>query len=216
LLRRLAIGHRRRTLDLGAGYGAVTSELARRASGPVFALDRDWRALRSIPAAPGHSGPICALAQHLPLPSASLDLVFTQFSLLWMNSLAAAVGEIARVLRPGGALAAIEPDYGGMIESPDAIATLELWLAALRRAGAEPLAGRRLVPLLTSAGFDLHVGLLDELATPSPARFDMLAGLPLTEDERRHVAAARAAEAGLEPWGRLAHLPVFLIAAIKR
>jgi len=40
LLRRVGVARRRRILDLGAGYGAVTGELVRRGGGLVVALDR--------------------------------------------------------------------------------------------------------------------------------------------------------------------------------
>ena len=58
-----------------------------------------------------------APAERLPFADGAFDLVFCQFALLWLDA-AAAVGEVRRVLSPGGVLAAIEPDYGGMIEHP--------------------------------------------------------------------------------------------------
>ena len=47
LLRRVAIAHRQRVLDLGAGPGAVTPELVRRSGGLVVALDVDLDALQT-------------------------------------------------------------------------------------------------------------------------------------------------------------------------
>ncbi len=62
--------------------------------------------------------------------------------------LASAIKEIYRVLQPKGMLVAIEPDYGGMIEYPPEIATGDLWIAALSRAGADPCIGRKLPSIL--------------------------------------------------------------------
>ncbi|MFN2111172.1 MAG: class I SAM-dependent methyltransferase, partial [Anaerolineae bacterium] len=46
LFRQIRIARRKCVLDLGAGYGAVTGELVRRARGPVVALDCATAALR--------------------------------------------------------------------------------------------------------------------------------------------------------------------------
>ena len=162
LLRRLNIAHRRRILDLGAGYGAVTGELVRRSSGArsagdrdgalVLALDRSIYSLYEKNLFAGASR-LNADAVRLPIRAASFDLVFCQCSLLWIHPLERCLDEIGRILRPGAALLALEPDYGGMIEHPAAMATRHLWISALSRAGAEPRAGRRLPGLLEDLGF---------------------------------------------------------------
>lgn len=210
LLRHLGIARRRRVLDLGAGYGAVTEELTRRAGGPVTALDLDYRALRHVPSA----APVQAHSAWLPFPAGAFDLVVCHFALLWMP-LAETLAEIARVLDAGGALAALEPDYGGLLEAPPETAVRGVWLAALARAGADPLIGRRLAGPLAALGFQVRVELLNDLAPADPARFDFLRGLPLTPAEQAAVTAARAADAKLSGWARVAHLPVCLITAVK-
>lgn len=218
LLRRIAIAHRQRVLDLGAGRGAVTGELVRRAGGPVVALDRRVSALReAVPTGAHCTG---GDARQLPFADATFDLIFSQLTLLWISPLVSALDELARVLSPGGALVAIEPDYGGMIEHPPEIATRSLWLAALRRAGADPLVARKLPRLLADRGFSMRVDLFDRLAPPDPARFDLLRGLPLTEDERARLAKIEAASESRQPsgaadWSKVAHLPFFLITAEK-
>ena len=215
MLRRVAIARRRRVLDLGAGRGAVTGELVRRAGGPIVALDRRVRVLGEVDASDAFA--VGGDARRLPFAGATFDLVFSQLTLLWIAPLETALDEICRVLAPGGALVALEPDYGGMIEHPSEIASCELWLAALRRAGADPHVGRRLPRLLAARGFDVRVDLFDRLAAPDPARFDLLRGLPLTEAERARLAqieawrAAHVADAG--DWAEIAHLPFFLVTA---
>lgn len=211
LLRDVAIARRRSVLDLGAGYGAVTAELTRRAGGRVTALDCAVDALQGLGGAVGGD------ARGLPFAAGTFDLVFSQLTLLWVAPLAAALDELARVLAPGGALVALEPDYGGLIESPPEAAARELWLAALPRAGADPLVGRKLPGLLAARGFDVRVRLFDTLYAPSPARFDFLDDLPLTSAERARLADLREAAATLpRPWEQVAHLPFFLITATRQ
>lgn len=216
LLRQVSIARRKRALDLGAGYGAATGELARRAGGLVVALDRALAALREGATACGGAARAGGDARWLPFADATFDLVFTQLTLLWVQPAARALDEIYRVLRPGGALAALEPDYGALIEHPPEIAAGELWLSALERAGANPLIGRALPGLLAARGFTVHIGLFESLYAPSPARFDFLRDLPLTETEAlalERVETEALARCG--PWAQIAHLPFFLIAAFK-
>ncbi|MBL8056630.1 MAG: methyltransferase domain-containing protein [Anaerolineales bacterium] len=214
LLRQVGVARRQRVLDLGCGSGAVTPELVRRAGGGVIALDRAWQALAADPAPFAGASRLGADAARLPFSAASLDLILAQFALLWMPA-EAVLDEVRRVLTPGGALIALEPDYGGLIEAPAETALREIWLAALARAGAEPLIGRRLPGWLAARGFQVRVELLPELAPAEAARFDFLRDLPLTPAERAAVDTAAARDRGLAGWGRLAHLPVLLVTATR-
>ncbi len=212
LLRRVAIAHRRTILDLGAGYGAVTAELVRRSSGQVIACDWALGALRTHMQDIAAAQRVCSDARHLPFTAATFDLVFCQCVLLWVPNPARVVAEIRRVLQPGGAFIALEPDYGGMIEYPPAIATRDLWLAALQRAGAQPYIGRMLPGLLATQGFTVRVDLLPELHPPADARFALLRGLPLTRQERTRLQRIERYDAALSAdWSRIAHLPFLLI-----
>lgn len=215
LLRRVGIAHRQRILDLGAGYGAVTGELVRRGAtgGLVIALDRERAALLNPQPFAGASR-VCADAGRLPFASQAFDLVFCQCALLWMPP-RATIESIWRTLAVGGVLIALEPDYGGLIESPPDAATRDLWIAALQRAGADPLIGRKLPGRLEACGFHVRVDLLPQLVLPDSARFDFLRGLPLTPQEQTHLAQAQAADAAASGWARVAHLPFFLITAAK-
>ncbi len=215
LLRRVAVARRGRVLDLACGFGAVTGELVRRALGPVAAVDSRVHALADEPAAFGGARRVCADARRLPFQAGSFDLVFCQFAFLWLDAPAVAA-EVHRVLAPRGVLTALEPDFGGLIEHPPETACGELWMAALDRAGADPLIGRKLPGLLERTGFRVHVDLLDRLEPPRSARFRFLRGLPLEPRELRRLERIEAATGGQAgQWQEVAHLPVFLIAAEK-
>lgn len=211
LLQRASLARRRAVLDLGSGYGAVTPELLLPGR-QVVALDHNAAALGSSLLSPV-AGPTCADATRLPFADGSFDLVFCQLALLWMP-LEATLTEIRRVLQPGGALVAIEPDYGGMIEYPPKIATRDLWIAALQRAGADPYVGRKLPGLLARQGLEVSVELMSTMTPPARERFDLLRDLGLTDAEREALwAAQRRAGALPGPWEQIAHLPFMLIMA---
>lgn len=213
LLRRAQVAQRHRVLELGCGWGDVAGELSRRCGGTVVALDRRW-----LPLAQGigfgQARRLCGDALRLPLASEAFDLVYCQWTLLWLD-LPAALAEIARVLRPGGVLVAIEPDYEGLIEHPNEISTRQLWAAGLTAAGADPRVGRRLPGLLQAAGFEVRVDLADSLEPPSPLRFELLAGLPLDEIQRNELSAVREASRRIPIEQQVAHLPLFLITATR-
>lgn len=213
LLRQASIAQRQRILDLGAGYGSVTSELTRRAGGTAVAFDREWAALRQIDTAVTVAGD----AHRLPFAADSFDLVFCQCVLLWLSDVVTAVAEIQRVLQPGGVLIALEPDYGGLIEHPPEIVSRDLWLSVLARLGADPFVGRKLPGLLHEAGFQVRVSLLDELMGAEDGRFAFLRTLPLTEVETVQLVKIENANAQLDQeWQQIVHLPFFLMTAVKR
>jgi SAM-dependent methyltransferase len=211
LLRRVAIAHRRRVLDLGAGPGAVTSELVRRSGGLVVALDQDLAALKTGPDGWQGAARVGADGRSLPFRPDAFNLVFCQCVLMWLADLKTAVAEIRRVLSDDGALVALEPDYGGMIEHPPALATQSLWTTALQRAGADPFVGRKLPGLLRAQGFDVRVSLFDTLTAPEDGRFALLRSLELTPAEEVQLQAIEA-QTSHASWP-IAHLPFFLIEA---
>ncbi len=215
LLRRAAIARRKRLLDLGAGYGAVTGELVRRGGGAVAAVDRNAMALGCDPAPFAGAWRACGLAERLPFGEGCFELVFCQLVLMWVSP-AETIREIWRVLQPGGVLVALEPDYGGLIEHPPRLASRDLWLSALRRAGADPLIGRKLPGLLAGQGFEVRIDLLSELVPPSHLRFDLLRGLPLAGEEQQALEIIEAEAANRAGnWAQVVHLPFVLATATK-
>ena len=217
LLRRVGIAHRKNILDLGAGYGAATAELARRSNGRTVALDVDHNSLCEVLSQ--RSQPIYAVnanGQTLPFPDKSFDLIFCQCSLMWFGELETAVREIVRLLQPGGVLVALEPDYGGLIEYPPQLATRDLWLAGLKNAGADPFTGRKLPGILASHHLNMRVSLLNELRPPATLRFDFLRGLPLTAEEQHRLRVVEHEAQAIPAKQQVAHLPFFLITAEKQ
>jgi demethylmenaquinone methyltransferase/2-methoxy-6-polyprenyl-1,4-benzoquinol methylase len=116
-----------RLLDLGSGTGAAA---------PVFG-SRDVVALDPVSQMLGLSPiehRVVGLGEHLPFADASFDSVFSAYVFRNLDSVDATIGEIARVLRPGGAAAIVD------LTRPNRPAT-----AAVHRAGTSvvlPLAGR--------------------------------------------------------------------------
>jgi len=210
VLRKVGIGRRRKVLDLACGSGAVTDELLRRSGGEVTALDCRQNALSNDPRPFAGAGRVCGDVLHLPFADGAFDLVFCQFTFLWINA-CSAVKEIHRVLQPKGVLVAIEPDYGGMMEFPQEIAAGGLWLNALTRAGADPCIGRKLPGILRQTDWKVEVDLLNRLTPPSPRRFALLEELPLTDEEKTTLTRIKAADAALAESAKVVHLPMFII-----
>jgi len=212
-LRRAAIGRRQRVLEVGSGHGVVTPELKRRARGTVVCLDRDVEALRQ--AAATDIPHVAADCRQLPFADESFDLVFFQNVLLWVPGLEAAVQESARVLEPSGALVAIEPDYGGMMEHP-AMGLRELWFAGLLAAGADPELGRKLPGACEAAGLDTWVELSHLPRAAEPQAVLLLEDLPLTEQQHHEVRSlAEAVSERSGRWLPFIHVPYFLVVASK-
>lgn len=209
-LRQAGIARRRKVLDLACGYGSVTEELQRRSDGDVVALDCRENILVKNTAAVTSAQPVCGDASHLPFDDNVFDLVFCQFTLLWLDA-GLAIKEIHRILQPQGMLVAIEPDYGGMIEYPAEIATRDIWIDALTRAGADPYIGRKLPTMFEASQWNVEVNLPNRIMPPSPIRFDFLKGLPLTDEEKERLSKVEALDASLINSQRVVHLPLFIM-----
>jgi SAM-dependent methyltransferase len=214
LLRQAGASQRQTVLDLGCGYGVTIKELEEACPGQIVGLDHNWAALQHGTATWTRAGPACADAVQMPFASQAFDLVLCQLALLWMP-LDATLSEIRRVLRTGGTLVAIEPDYGGMIEHPPVMATRNLWIASLERSGADPWVGRKLPGALAELGFQVQVELMSKLTHPAPERFELLRGLSLTKTEQRQLAhIERQAKKLDKTWDQVVHLPFLLITAV--
>jgi SAM-dependent methyltransferase len=124
-----------RVLDLGCGRGGALEQLGAAISHPI-GLDPDHRSLveHRLPDLPR----AVATASAIPLRGESIDLVLSSWVFEHLPDPAQTFGEIARVLRPGGALIFLTPGAN----SPAALLNrtlhpLQRWLVPLVYGRAE-------------------------------------------------------------------------------
>jgi SAM-dependent methyltransferase len=108
------VGEPRRVLDVGSGPGALTSELVRRL-GPdaVSAVDPSSGFVEAV----GERNPGVdvrqAEAERLPFEDGAFDAALAQLVVHFMTDPAAGIGEMRRVTRRGGVVAACVWDHAG-------------------------------------------------------------------------------------------------------
>jgi SAM-dependent methyltransferase len=103
-----------RALDVGCGTGALTGELADRlGASSVSAVDPSASFVASV--RERHPGVEVQLAEaeKLPFPDDSFDAALAQLVVHFMSDAVAGFGEMSRVTRPGGVVAACVWDHAG-------------------------------------------------------------------------------------------------------
>lgn len=121
-----------RILDLGCGTGRASAALRKRyPKAEVIALDMALPMLREAKRHASWWRPfrrVCADARALPLADQSMDLVYSNLCLQWIENLPTVFAELRRVLRPGGWL--LFTSFG-----PDTLTELrQSWAAADQQA----------------------------------------------------------------------------------
>lgn len=102
-----------RILDVGAGKGSVASRVLQVSKGAeVYAVDPDVKKVEAIRTSFPAIKSSVAGAESLPFPDAFFDKAYTTMALHHFNDLDRALGEIARVLRPGGFFVVLEVEPG--------------------------------------------------------------------------------------------------------
>jgi SAM-dependent methyltransferase len=148
-----------RLLDVGSGPGTITADLARlvrevvavEATEEAAALTRAELDRQGISNAEVRVGDV----QALDLPDDDVDVAHAHQVLQHVADPVAALGEMARVTRPGGVVAVRDSDYAAFAwypRLPGLDVWLELYQAAARANGGEPDAGRHLLAWAHAAG----------------------------------------------------------------
>ncbi len=159
-----------RILDVGCGPGSITADLAALvAPGQVVGVDtagsvlEEARALASARGA-GNVSFVEGDFRSVGFEPGSFDVVHAHQVLQHLRDPVAALGEMARLAKPGGLVAARDSDYSAMVWTPDD-ERLDRWraiyLQVTRRNGAEANAGRWLLH------WAHHAGLADATYTTS-------------------------------------------------
>jgi SAM-dependent methyltransferase len=162
LLDRMALRPGQSAIDLGCGPRGILDLLAERVSpgGRVVGLDADQaHASMAAEFAAGHGLPgveiVTADARRAGLPSGSFDLVHARTLLTNVPDPLQVVAEMVRLARPGGWVAAMEPDveYAMCYPPHPAFTRISaIFPVVFGRNGADPHIGRRVPELFRQAG----------------------------------------------------------------
>jgi ubiquinone/menaquinone biosynthesis C-methylase UbiE len=179
-----------RIVDLGCGTGEFTRQLARLVSGRCRILGVDSRTV-SLKTAVLETRKAKLSAQisykkgdvsNIPLEDAFADLTCCRSVLMHLRDPLSAVIEMARVTKPGGIVAALEPGLMNSFYDPEDEIFMELdqRMAAESRKGARKLTGKdfaigeRLPGIFQKAGLEqIRVEVLANAWTPCDARLKM-------------------------------------------
>jgi SAM-dependent methyltransferase len=152
-----------RVLEAGCGVGAQTVILAAQSPDAlVTSIDISANSLNAAIARTHAAGlsnvtflqaDVCSL----PFENEEFDHAFVCFVLEHLTEPVRALTEVARVLKTGGTLTAVEGDHGSAYYHPrsrEAQRTIECLVELQSRLGGNALIGRELYPLLRRAGFE--------------------------------------------------------------
>lgn len=151
-----------RAADLGCASGIFTALLADagfRCTGIDISQAMTARGRRQHPAVPFVTGDI----ESLPLASDSLDAVFLTGVLHHLPDPSAAVREVFRVLRPGGAFVAFDPNRANPFFYLYRDPSSPLYSSTGVSPNERPALERELVPIFAAAGFDVACDYLSGL-----------------------------------------------------
>jgi SAM-dependent methyltransferase len=147
-------------VDLGCGTGLSTRALRRRAD-RIIAADISKAILREAPAGPLYA---VASAERIPVRDAVADLVTVGAAFHWFNQ-PKVFAELARVLRPGGALAVYTDFFHGRLPAEPAFA--EWFTTTYRpRFPSPPRNATFDPPAATAAGFADVTEAQQEIVVP--------------------------------------------------
>ena len=203
-------------LDVGSGTGHAAAAMRKRwPKARVVALDLALPMLRQARRQAGWWKPfnrVCADARALPLAEGSVDVIFSNLCLQWVEDLPAVFAGFRRVLRPGGLMLCSSFGPETLAELREAFAQADASphvspFASIAQFGDALMAAGFRDPVLDRESYDTHA---DDL----PALMRHLQALGATHALRRRRATLTgkgrfaAAAAAYEQWREPAGLPV--------
>ena len=178
-------------LDLGCGTGPDLALLAAAGMRPI-GLDRSAALLAEAAARLPSTPLVRSDAAALPFAAAAFDGCRIERVLQHVESPAAVLGEVARVVRPGGALAVFEPDWTTITIASELSEASEV--DALFARARHPRIGGDLPDLVSAAGFAIDDVVTEASRTERPEGvpwdIDAVVGRANSED-RVDAATAR-------------------------
>ncbi|MGW2633854.1 methyltransferase domain-containing protein [Streptomyces chattanoogensis] len=140
-------------LDVGCGTGTDLVLWARQCGARLVGVDLSHQMLTEARARAGNCSVIQAHSHHLPFRDGVFSAVRCERLLLHDTDPAAAVAEMARVVRPGGRVVLVEPDMEEAAATCPALYTESGVLTAwVRRSFAQPRSGSAVHRLLRERG----------------------------------------------------------------
>jgi ubiquinone/menaquinone biosynthesis C-methylase UbiE len=161
-------------VDFGCGPGYVACQLARLTGpdGHVHAVDVNAAFVvraREVADLSGRGARVTvhhSTDERVPLADGSVDRVYAKNVLEYVPDLDAVLGELRRVLKPGGRMVASDSDFGFVVIEPLTPAEVTELFEAAAPAFKEPYVGRKLLAAFRRAGFaDARI---DVTASPDP------------------------------------------------
>lgn len=137
-------------------------------------------------------------AEALPFEDASVDVLRCERVLQHVDDPAAAVTEMARVLRPGGRIVLIDTDWGTAIIHPADPDVLQRMVGYFRGETANPFSGRRLRELLVGTGLEITGETAATWIEPQEGATTGFVGMMHTTAARAGVITDAEAEAFTE------------------
>ncbi|RDI43847.1 methyltransferase domain-containing protein [Nocardia mexicana] len=154
----LAVRPGESAVDIGSGSGSEVLAFADAVGpdGTAVGVEPDPDLLTAAERRAGQAGSAARFlpgdAYNLPVSSDSFDVALCERVFQHLTAPQRAVGEIARVLRPGGRVVVMDSDWGTAIVHPGDRHVVQQVIETLISSTTDPFAGRRLPGLLTQAG----------------------------------------------------------------
>ena len=153
-----------RVLDVGAGPGFLAAEMAASAApnGMVIGTDVSKSMLAIAAARLGSAEDVELCFEHadacaLPYADASFDAVVSTQVYEYVEEIAVALSELARVLRPGGRALVLDTDWDSIVWHSGDPLRMQRVLDAWEEHLVDPHLPRRLIGLLEEAGLTLEL-----------------------------------------------------------